>query len=183
MANKTTAAKPKIGGAVYVAPAGTTLPTDATTALDSAFKSLGYISDSGLVNSNTLSSNTVKAWGGDEVLDISEGRSDSFKYTLLDATSAEVLKEVFGDENVTVDEETGTITVKSKSSIEMPEKVYVIEMILKNNALKRITIPNGKVTAVGDVTYSDSAAVGYETTLKATADTDGNTHYEYIKTA
>ena len=37
-------AKPKVGGAVYYAPIGSTLSTDATTALDVAFKSLGYIS-------------------------------------------------------------------------------------------------------------------------------------------
>ena len=36
-ANVTTA-KPKIGGAVYSAPLGTALPTDATTELDNAFK-------------------------------------------------------------------------------------------------------------------------------------------------
>ena len=33
--------KPKIAGAVYVAPLGTTLPTDAVTALATAFKGLG----------------------------------------------------------------------------------------------------------------------------------------------
>ena len=32
-ANNVTAGKPKIGGAVYRAPKGTTLPTDATSAL------------------------------------------------------------------------------------------------------------------------------------------------------
>ena len=43
-AKNVTAAKPKVGGAVWRAPLGTTLPTDAKTALDKAFKSLGYIS-------------------------------------------------------------------------------------------------------------------------------------------
>ena len=36
-----TTAKPKVGGAIYSAPLGTELPTDATTALNTAFKSLG----------------------------------------------------------------------------------------------------------------------------------------------
>ena len=37
--------KPNISGAVYVAPMGTTLPTDATTALDEAFTCLGDVSE------------------------------------------------------------------------------------------------------------------------------------------
>ena len=33
-----TAGKPKVGGSLFRAPAGTDLPDDATTALDTAFK-------------------------------------------------------------------------------------------------------------------------------------------------
>ena len=49
-----TAAKPKVGGCLFRAPIGTDLPTDAKTALNEAFTSLGYISEDGLENGKTL---------------------------------------------------------------------------------------------------------------------------------
>lgn len=180
MANKVTAAKPKTGGAIYVAPAGTTVPTDAVTALDAKFKSLGYISDAGVANDNSLNSNTVKAWGGDEVLDIAQGRTDTFQYTLIEALNEEVLKQVFGPDNVNGTIESG-LTVKAQSSVDLPEMVYVVEMILKEGILKRVVIPQGKVIAVGTIEYSDSAAIGYETTIKGYPDSTGMAHYEYMK--
>lgn len=182
MANNVSAAKPAVGGAISVAPAGTTLPTDATTALAAAFTKLGYITEDGMTNSNNINTETIKAWGGDEVLVINQGREDSFQYTLMDALSVDVLKQVYGGANVTGTLATG-ISIAVKSNIDMPEQVIVADMVLKDGTLKRIVVPCGKVSEVGDITYSDSDAIGYETTIKAIPDSSGNTHYEYIHAA
>ena len=179
--NNVTAGKPKKSGAMFTAPIGTQLPTTANEALDNAFKCMGYISDDGLTNSNSPESDTVKAWGGDPVLCLQNEREDKFKFTAIEAMNTEVLKVVYGADNVVGDLANGIAI--SANSDESEVKSFVIDMIYTSNVMKRVVIPAGKVTSIGDVNYKDDDAVGYEIELTCLPDETGNTHYEYIKAA
>lgn len=180
-ATNVTNAQPAVGGAVSVAPLGTTVPTTADGSLNQAFVGLGYISDEGATNTITRDMTDIKAWGGDTVLALQNSKDDKFKMTFLESMNLNVLKVVHGDTKVTGVLSTG-ITV-TESSLELEAHAWVIDMILRGNALKRIVIPNGKVTSIEEISYADSDATGLGIEITAMPDSSGNTHYEYIKAA
>jgi|SRR5690625_340464 len=179
-AQKVTSAKPKVGGAIYSASYGTELPKNAIDELSSEFKGLGYISEEGLVNENSPESEQIMSWGGDVVASLQTGKEDRFTYKLIEALNVNVLKQVYGNDNVDGDLETG-IKIKANNK-EHIEHVVVIDMILKGDVFKRIVIPAGKVAEVGEIEYTDDDVVGYEVTIDAIPfDDEGNTHFEYIQ--
>lgn len=177
-ATKVTVGKPKVGGAIHWAPIGSTLPTSATASLDAAFVELGYVSEDGLTNNNSPESDTVKAWGGDTVLNLQTDRPDTFAFTLIEALNEDVLKTVYGSSNVTKDG-SGNLTVKATAQ-DMPSGAWVFDMIMKGGRAKRIVVPNGTISELGEIVYKDDEAVGYNVTITDVPDSNGVYHYEYI---
>ncbi|MBQ3321892.1 MAG: phage tail protein [Firmicutes bacterium] len=180
-ANYVSTGKPKVGGAVFKAPTGTTLPTDATTALDNAFVCLGYCSADGLTNTNSPETETIYAWGGDPVMTNQTGKPDQFRLKLIEVLNIDVLKTIYGEDNVTGTLANG-LTVKANSA-EVDPFALVIDMVMRGGVLKRIVIPNAAVAEVGDIVYVDNEPAGYELTINALAGADGDTHKEYLKQA
>lgn len=172
------AAKPKIGGAIYKLTTSAVLPQDTTTDV-TANDCMGFISQDGVTNSNSPNTTDVFAWGGENVLTPSSNRADTFKMKFLEITNVAVLKTVYGSKNVTGDLESG-ITVAVDAS-DLDENAYVIDMILRDGVAKRIVIPRAKAVNISEIKYVDNDAVGYEVTLAAYPDSNGKTHYEYIK--
>ena len=177
------AGKPNVAGAVFRAPLGDllTIPTDAHSSLAADFKALGYVSDGGVTNTNSPSVEKIKAWGGDVVLTTQTEKPDEWKFKLIEGMNTDVLEAVYGSANVTGDLTTG---IEISANSEEPEEgVWVIDMILRGGALKRIVLPDAKVSEVGDIEYVDDDVFGYDLTLDALPDESGNTHYEYIEAA
>lgn len=173
------AGKPAVAGGIYVGATTATLPTSPSATL-TGFDTLGYISEDGVTNNNTPDTEDVKAWGGATVMSIQTGKEDTFTFTLLEVLNEDVLKLVYGDANVTT--ATSVTTVKATMD-DYKAHAFVIDMLI-NGKKQRMVIPNGKVSDLGEITYNDSEAVGYEVTITAMPDpavtSQDVTHYIYI---
>lgn len=167
------------GAYLFSAPKGTPIPTDCTTELDDKFVNLGYVYEDGFVFSEDVDSEEVYDINGDTVADLDGSRTETVQLTLLE-TKADTLKEVRGYRNVT--DADGLMTVKHNSETR-DERIYVMELLLKNNRKQRIVIPNGKVTEIGDITYRSGEALTYEVTIKCFIDENGDTVLEYIESS
>ena len=180
IASNVSTGKPNIAGAVYTAPKGTTLPTDATTALDNTkFTCLGYVSEDGLENSNEMDVSSIKAWGGMIVYRSLNELNDEFSLALIESENVDVLKTVYGDSHVSVGVDD---TIKVDIIAEDPiERVWVFELALRGGRAKRIIIPDGAITSREAITYNDSDAIAYGITVSAYPDSSNKTHIEYLE--
>lgn len=182
MANNTatnvSTGKPNIAGAVYVGAVGTAVvPTDATTALGEGYVCLGYVSEDGLENNTELSMNPIKAWGGAIVYRSLTEMNDTFALTLIESENVDVLKSVYGDDNVTDND--GAIAVDVKAE-DPQEKIWVFELSLRGGKKKRIVVPDGAITSRDAIAYKDDEAIAYGITVSAYPDATGSSHKEYI---
>lgn len=170
--------KPTAAGGIFSGATTINPPVDARSPLIEGIESLGYVSEDGLTNTIEADTESIIAWGGDTVLTVRTSRAETFAFTFIE-TNELVLKEVYGPDNVTVDESTGDIAVLHNAK-ELPFRLYVFEIVMTGSKVKRIVVPNAKINEIGDVVYVDGEPIGYEVTLGAFPDADGNTAYEYI---
>ena len=176
-----TAGKPKIGGAIYTAPMGTVLPTNACSILSDDWKNLGYISEDGLTNSNSKDSENVKAWGGDVVLTLFTEVTDTFAFSMLETMNEDVIKFRYGADNVSGSGTEDDNLVVRANATDTESVSIVVDMLLRDGAKKRVVIPMGKISETEDITYVDGEAVAYGVTVTALPGyEDGDTHKEYI---
>lgn len=177
-ANNVSFGKPNADGAVFVAPKGTTLPADATTALDAAFKNLGFVHEDGLVNGTETDTESAMAWGGTKVLEEQTNFSENFTFSLIE-TNVDTLKFYYGDDKVT--ETAGAITVH-QSAKALEEVVLVFEIAMTGNRVKRIVVPRAKMAdRSGEITYVDGEPIAYPINVSALPNgEEQTTHSEYI---
>lgn len=180
-ARNVAAAKPFAGGGIYWAPLGTALPTDESATLPAAFTPLGYISEDGVRPSRDTSIEKIKAWGGDIVAALLADESRSFEFTLLEVFYAEVLKFVYGAENVTMTPATPTSGTKyavTDVGGKRDNAILVFDM-RHGSKRRRLVVPAADYNVTGEEPYVDNALTAYTVTVEAIKDSTGVRVYDY----
>lgn len=176
----TTGVRRSLGG-VYKAAVGTTIPTDADTALANDFKELGYVSEDGVTKSYSYDTTEVKEWGGRVVRVLQTEKTVTVQIAAIETENIETIKAVYGADNVSGTLTNG-ITVIEKDD-ELVDGCWVIDMVDLEGGNERIVIPNGVITDRGDEVYKRDEVVAYDFTITALPDASGNKVYTYMKSA
>lgn len=176
-------------GYIWVAPLGTTVPTDATADLDPAFVGLGYLSEDGLTEPASYEAgDAIVAAGGDTVAQADPTFSKTWTGTCIEALNEDLLKVAYGSANVTVENasssEDGTITVKEQAG-GLEHHVIVIDETLKGGRKRRNVMADATFLITGDISHVHTALVNFEFTINAypTATQPAQTQYITIPKA
>lgn len=155
-------------GAAYVAPLGTTAPTDTTAAWAAGWKDLGWLNEDGITEEYDVDTENVIAWqNGAVVRTVVTESAALFTFVCIE-TKEETLKAYHSGSTIS-----GT-TVKTMN-VKAPttdKRAWGFQVVDGARTL-RIIIPNGEVTDRGEIVYQNEEPVGYEMTVTAYPATDG----------
>lgn len=173
----------KVTGGISYAPAGTALPTDATTTLAAGYIPLGYIGDDGVQPSRDVSTDKAKAWGGDIIAQLVTDDSQSFVFKLREVFGAAVNQWLYGEDNVTTTAPSSThgTQVAVLDTAYKPEQCVIVIDGFSGGKKMRVVIPVADPAVTGEDPYVDGSVTGYEVTVEALKDSTGTRAYRYYE--
>lgn len=165
------------GGYMFIAPFGTTLPSNNTSVLGGAFLNMGYLGDDGITFSDSSDSDSFYDLNGDTIA-TSAGSVEKTFTVVFREIKKDTLAVIYGDDNV-VDED-GVITVHDKGQNDTAYAV-VFELLLKDGRKWRRCAENVKLGELGDQTVVYSDLVGREVTMSVLKGTESGDYWtDYI---
>lgn len=173
-----------IGGYLFRAPVGTTLPTDSdypaflSQALPAAWECVGYLNEDGTSHETDMSTSELRDMNGDVVDVTDEGKTDTITYHPMEV-SPEAMRAQYGSANVSGAASTG-FHVHHNWTLAGEHSSYIARYVLKNGRRWDRIIPDAQVTALGTETQNKTTGTGRDVTLTLAADANGDTiidHY------
>lgn len=166
-------------GVIFKAPLGSTLPTDADSTLDPAFRHLGYVSEDGVEQTYEIASEEVREMNGRIVAVLDTDVTDSFTVTLLQSGNPDVLKAFYGD--AAVDDSNADFTVVNHTGTGRENAAWVIDLA-DGDSRHRIVYADARVSANEAVTFQRGEVKQYGITVTAfpSDELDGSSAREFI---
>jgi hypothetical protein len=153
-------------GMFYHAPAGTALPTDPTAAIPSTWTHVGDVSEDGITLATDKSVTNLKNWANKIKRSIMTDHSETIQSPLMD-TTAEVLKVVLGEDNVT---ESSTTVTANLSASDLPAQEAFLWVMKDGDDMMMLGCSYGQVTAVDNVSFAPGGAINWTPTITAMGD-------------
>lgn len=146
---------------IWLAPIGTTLPTDLTTALDAAFEDVGWIHEDGITETANGSKEVIRGHQGAGVVRTRMSETGtSIAFTALeDKAQTNSLRYHEKSSEVTA----GVRKVTRGPGQRVSARAAVIDLydIDNETVRKRLVIPRLEVVPTGDKTYSNADISGF----------------------
>lgn len=184
MANSASNVRVAVTGSLYVdITAAGTAPTTAISAVNAAFKDMGYVSEDGLSLSfpDTGSSDPIKAWqNGATVRTIRTLTDDNpqLSVTLIE-TKLDTIQAVFG----TTVTQSGTDGSFEFDTTDVRGHVRLILDVVDGSETIRTYAPYAIVASVGEVNLTSSDAIGYQVTFDLERDSTAGYNFKQFITA
>lgn len=158
-----------VSGEVLVGATTATAPTG-TGGATTGFTGLGYVSEDGVTETRDRSADDIKAWqNAATVRTVITDATLTYSFTLLETKKETV--ELFYGTTVTAAATDGDFVIVPSNT--GGRKSFIIDVV-DGAELRRIYIPEGEVTEVGDVVYASGEPIGYEVTITAYKNTTLN---------
>jgi hypothetical protein len=158
-------------GAVWYAPAGSTLPTDSTSALAAAFVNVGYLKNGFTLNQD-YKTKEILGWQNLDVLRLIPTQlSRSAKFTGIETNKIST--------QLAWNAATVTTTTGSAYSMTLPTNIAAQEFILvldwnDGTASQRIVFKRATFKTLPAVTFDRQDEIDYEFEIQALVPTDGS---------
>lgn len=166
------------GGVLFVAPAGTQLPTDASEKLNEAFKNVADLNEDGITRSTDVTTTDINNMSGEKAASFIASYEETFQFVMLE-TNAATLSARYGKDRVT---SSGDDVISFTTGMPKNEHVSIIADLLLSgmNKKQRIVIPDAVLTDTGDLQYHSGDAITYDVTFSTFPDKQGNNSYNYF---
>lgn len=159
-------------GAIWKAPTGTTLPSDAAASYAAGFVNLGWISDGGFEIDQSLKTKNVMGWQSVEVLRVVNTSIErSVKFSALES-NAQTVALAWGGATITAGT-SGAYTVDLPAAQVINEFVLGIDWF-DGSTTQRILIKRAVLKSLPKVKFSRQDAINYDFEIMALAPADGS---------